>query len=255
MGFSIIIPARYASSRLPGKPLADIAGMPMIQRVYQQALKSEAQRVVIATDDQRIYDAAAGFGAEVCMTRADHPSGTDRLQEVVQQLGFYADDIVVNVQGDEPLIPPRVINQVAHNLMANLDASIATLSEPVADIESVLNPNVVKVVSDSQGKALYFSRAPIPWPRDAFSDPQARNAIPEGVSFQRHIGIYAYRVKLLNDFVRWEPAPLEVVESLEQLRAMYNGAVIHVDVADELPPAGVDTEADLERIRALFSTR
>lgn len=251
MGFSIVIPARYASSRLPGKPLADIAGKPMIQRVYEQALKSEARRVVIATDDQRIHDAAVAFGAEVCMTRDDHPSGTDRLQEVVHQLGFYADDIVVNVQGDEPLIPPRVINQVAHNLMANPDASIATLSEPITDIESVLNPNVVKVVSDAQGKALYFSRAPVPWPRDAFAE--NRDALPEGVNYQRHIGIYAYRVKLLNDFVKWAPAPLEVVECLEQLRAMYNGAVIHVDVADELPPAGVDTDEDLQRIRALFS--
>ena len=253
MGFSIVIPARYASSRLPGKPLADIAGKPMIQRVYEQALKSEAQRVIIATDDQRIYDVAESFGAEVCLTRDDHPSGTDRLQEVVQQLGFYADDIVVNVQGDEPLIPPRVINQVAHNLMANLDASIATLSEPISDIAAVLNPNVVKVVSDAQGKALYFSRAPMPWPRDQFAAENGQAVMPDGVNFQRHIGIYAYRVKLLNDFVRWAPAPLEVVECLEQLRAMYNGASIHVDIADELPPAGVDTEADLQRIRQLFT--
>ncbi|MBQ0785770.1 MAG: 3-deoxy-manno-octulosonate cytidylyltransferase, partial [Amphritea sp.] len=183
---------------------------------------------------------------------ADHPSGTDRLQEVVHSLGFYADDIVVNVQGDEPLIPPRVINQVAHNLSAVPEASIATLSEPITDIESLLNPNVVKVVSDQAGRALYFSRAPIPWPRDSFSSVAGRETLPEGVNFQRHIGIYAYRVKLLNDFVKWAPAPLEETECLEQLRAMWNGAVIHVEEADELPPAGVDTPEDLERIRHLF---
>ncbi|RTE65725.1 3-deoxy-manno-octulosonate cytidylyltransferase [Amphritea opalescens] len=252
MAFSVVIPARFGSSRFPGKPLADIAGKPMIQHVYERAIQSEAQRVIIATDDQRIADVAAGFGAEVCMTSAEHLSGTDRLQEVVHSLGFYADDIVVNVQGDEPLIPPRIINQVAHNLSAVSDASIATLSEPINDIESLLNPNVVKVVSDQSGRALYFSRAPIPWPRDAFNTELGRSVMPAGVDFQRHIGIYAYRVKLLNNFVLWPPAPLEETECLEQLRAMWNGAIIHVDVADELPPAGVDTPEDLERIRHLF---
>ncbi len=252
MGFSIVIPARFASSRFPGKPLADIAGKPMVQHVYEQALQSEAERVIIATDDERIAQVAKGFGAEVCITSADHPSGTDRLQEVVQRLGFYADDIVVNVQGDEPLVPPRVINQVAHNLRAEPEASIATLCEPISDLASVLNPNVVKVVADARGRALYFSRAPIPWPRDAFATEQGRAQLPAGVNYQRHIGIYAYRVKLLNDFVRWAPAPIEETECLEQLRAMWNGAVIHVDVADELPPAGVDTPEDLERVRALF---
>ncbi|BBB26099.1 3-deoxy-manno-octulosonate cytidylyltransferase [Amphritea japonica] len=252
MAFSVVIPARFGSSRFPGKPLADIAGKPMVQHVYERAIQSEAQRVIIATDDQRIADAAKSFGAEVCLTSADHPSGTDRLQEVVHSLGFYADDIVVNVQGDEPLIPPRVINQVAHNLSAVPEASIATLSEPITDIESLLNPNVVKVVSDQTGRALYFSRAPMPWPRDAFASEQGRQVLPEGVNYQRHIGIYAYRVKLLNDFVKWAPAPLEETECLEQLRAMWNGAVIHVDEADELPPAGVDTPEDLERIRHLF---
>ena len=251
MAFSVIIPARFGSSRFPGKPLADIAGKPMIQHVYERACKSEAQRVIVATDDERIAEVAEGFGAEVCMTSADHPSGTDRLQEVVHKLGFYADDIVVNVQGDEPLIPPRVINQVAHNLRAVPEASIATLSEPIEELESVLNPNVVKVVADNEGRAMYFSRAPIPWPRDQFAEDSSR--MPEGVNFQRHIGIYAYRVKLLNDFVKWSPAPIEETECLEQLRAMWNGARIHVDVADELPPAGVDTPEDLERIRHLFA--
>jgi 3-deoxy-manno-octulosonate cytidylyltransferase (CMP-KDO synthetase) len=251
MGFSVIIPARYASTRFPGKPLADIAGKPMIQHVYERALLSDAQRVIIATDDQRIADVATAFGAEVCMTKEDHPSGTDRLQEVVHKLGFYADDIVVNVQGDEPLIPPRVINQVAHNLSAEIDAGIATLSEPIHDLESLLNPNVVKVVSNHRGMAMYFSRAPIPWPRNAFM--KDKSVMPEGYSWQRHIGIYAYRVKMLNDFVKWSPAPVEDTECLEQLRAMWNGALIHVDVADELPPAGVDTPEDLERLRALLA--
>ncbi|WP_299201838.1 3-deoxy-manno-octulosonate cytidylyltransferase [uncultured Amphritea sp.] len=252
MAFSVVIPARFGSSRFPGKPLAEIAGKPMVQHVYERAIQSEAQRVIIATDDQRIADVAKGFGAEVCMTSADHPSGTDRLQEVVHSLGFYADDIVVNVQGDEPLIPPRVINQVAHNLSAVTEASIATLCEPINDIESLLNPNVVKVVADRAGRALYFSRAPIPWPRDPFATPSGREVMPSCVNFQRHIGIYAYRVKLLNDFVQWAPAPIEQTECLEQLRAMWNGAVIHVEEADELPPAGVDTPEDLERIRHLF---
>ncbi len=252
MAFSVVIPARFGSSRFPGKPLAKIAGKPMVQHVYERAIQSEAQRVIIATDDQRIADAAGRFGAEVCMTSADHPSGTDRLQEVVHSLGFYADDIVVNVQGDEPLIPPRVINQVAHNLSAVTEASIATLCEPINDIGSLLNPNVVKVVADCAGRALYFSRAPIPWPRDAFASEAGRKAVRGGVNFSSPIGIYAYRVKLLNDFVKWAPAPVEETECLEQLRAMWNGAIIHVEEADELPPAGVDTPEDLERIRHLF---
>ncbi len=253
MSFSVIIPARFGSTRLPGKPLMDIGAKPMIQHVYERALMSEARQVVIATDDPRIEAAAHAFGARVCMTRDDHPSGTDRLQEVVQQLGLYADDIVVNVQGDEPLIPPRIINQVAHNLSANIDASIATLCEPIEDLGSLLNPNVVKVVRDQHGRALYFSRAPIPFPRDAFAAGAENAVMPEGVAYRRHIGIYAYRVKLLNDFVRWPTCTLEETECLEQLRAMWNGAIIHVDEADEAPPAGVDTLEDLQRIRAVFA--
>ena len=254
MAFSVIIPARYASSRLPGKPLLDIAGKPMLQHVYERALESEANRVVIATDDKRIEQAATAFGAEVCMTSDQHPSGTDRLQEVVQILGLYADDIVVNVQGDEPMIPPRIINQVAHNLAAEPRASIATLSEPILDVQSLLNPNVVKVVADNQGRALYFSRAPMPWPRDSFSAQGELLHLPENDSYRRHIGIYGYRVKLLNDFVRWPPCELEKTECLEQLRAMWNGAFIHVADADEAPPAGVDTQSDLERIRFLLES-
>lgn len=254
MSFSVVIPARYASSRFPGKPLADLAGKPMLQHVYERACESEAQRVIIATDDPRIADAARGFGAEVCMTSSEHPSGTDRLQEVVQKLEFYADDIVVNVQGDEPLIPPRIINQVAHNLIALPMAGIATLSEPIEAVEALMNPNVVKVVTDHQGMALYFSRAPVPWPRDSFMDEQGRSQMPEGFPWRRHIGLYAYRVKLLNDFVLWPPAALEQTECLEQLRALWNGVGIHVDAADEAPPAGVDTPEDLERIRQLLTS-
>lgn len=252
MHFSVVIPARFASSRFPGKPLADLAGKPMLQHVYERACLSDAQRVIVATDDERIATVARGFGAEVCMTSAIHPSGTDRLQEVVHTLGFYADDIVVNVQGDEPLIPPRIINQVAHNLMAVPEASIATLSEPIETLESLRNANVVKVVSDLRGMALYFSRAPIPWPRDAFAAGDGQT-MPQGFNWQRHIGIYAYRVRLLNDFVTWAPAAVEETECLEQLRALWNGARIHVAVADETPPAGVDTPEDLERIRAWLS--
>ncbi|MBR9882824.1 MAG: 3-deoxy-manno-octulosonate cytidylyltransferase [Oceanospirillales bacterium] len=253
MSFSIVIPARFASSRFPGKPLAQLAGKPMIQHVYERACESEAKRVVIATDDQRIAQAAAQFGAEVCMTRPDHPSGTDRLQEVVKTLGFYADDIVVNVQGDEPMIPPRIINQVAHNLAAVPEASIATLSEPIESVEALMNPNVVKVVTNHRGMALYFSRAPIPWPRDAaLAHGEKLDHLPEGFNWQRHIGLYAYRVKLLNDFVAWPAASVEQTECLEQLRALYNGAGIHVEEALEAPPTGVDTPEDLERLQKLL---
>jgi 3-deoxy-manno-octulosonate cytidylyltransferase (CMP-KDO synthetase) len=252
MSFTVIIPARFGSTRFPGKPLADIAGKPMIQHVYERACLSDATRVLVATDDARIADAARGFGAEVCMTSADHPSGTDRLQEVVASLGMADDEIVVNVQGDEPLIPPAIINQVAANLAANPQAGIATLSEPVEDIAGLLNPNVVKVVTDRFGMALYFSRASIPWPRDAFATAGGREQMPAGFEWQRHIGIYGYRVQLLNDFVQWPPAAVENTECLEQLRALWNGARIHVAVAAELPPPGVDTPEDLERLRILL---
>ncbi|MBS99745.1 MAG: 3-deoxy-manno-octulosonate cytidylyltransferase [Oceanospirillaceae bacterium] len=253
MSFSIVIPARYASSRFPGKPLALLDGKPMLEHVYRRACESEAKRVVVATDDARIATAAERFGAEVCLTSPDHPSGTDRLQEVVKTLGFYADDIVVNVQGDEPMIPPKIINQVAHNLMAVPEAGIATLSEPIETVEALLNPNVVKVVSDHRGMALYFSRAPIPWPRDAaLAAGEAMTVLPKGFNWQRHIGLYAYRVKLLNDFVSWAPAPLELTECLEQLRALHNGVGIHVEPALEAPPAGVDTPEDLERLQKIL---
>ena len=249
MDFTIVIPARYASTRFPGKPLADIAGKPMIQHVYERSISSTAKRVVIATDDPRIATAAKNFGAQVCMTRADHPTGTDRLQEVVAQLGLGDDELVVNVQGDEPMIPASIINQVAENLSAQALASIATLSEPISDLDVLLNPNTVKVLTDINGLALYFSRAPVPWPREAFSQQQPAQ-MPQGFAWQRHIGIYAYRAALLNKYVNWSPAAVEQTECLEQLRAMWYGERIHVATALETPPAGIDTPEDLERLLA-----
>jgi 3-deoxy-manno-octulosonate cytidylyltransferase (CMP-KDO synthetase) len=257
MKFTVVIPARYASSRLPAKPLADIAGKMMIQRVYEQALKSNASDVIVATDDERIETAVKAFGGKVCMTAVDHQSGTDRLQEVVAKLGLAEDDIVVNVQGDEPLIPPAVINQVAQNLAQAKAASVSTLSEPITTAEDFLNPNIVKVVSDKDGYALYFSRASLPWPRDAFARSQTElpddNVFQRHSSFQRHIGIYGYRVSLLNAFVGWDMAPIEALESLEQLRVMWNGHRIHVAEAVEEVPGGVDTPEDLARLNELLS--
>lgn len=249
--FYVVIPARYASSRFPGKPLQNIAGQPMIQRVWQQAQKSGAQQLVIATDDQRIFAACRVFGAEVVMTRDDHESGTDRLAEVAAIMGWPADAIVVNVQGDEPLIPPAVIDQVAINLAAHPEAAMATLAEPIDDMASLMNNNVVKVLSDKNGLALTFSRAPLPWARDAFV--ASPDELPAGVAFRRHIGIYAYRVGFLQRFVEWGPCWLEQTECLEQLRALWHGEQIHVADALETPPHGVDTPEDLERIRALFA--
>ena len=250
MSFSVIIPARYASTRLPGKPLLDIAGKPMIQHVYERALQSHAERVIIATDDQRIAQVATSFGAEVCLTLASHESGTDRLQEVAKQLNFDDDHVVVNVQGDEPLIPPAVINQVASNLQNNSQAGIATLIEKITNIETVLDTNAVKVTKDSQGYALYFSRAPIPWYRDGWASQQSE--MPTTANYYRHIGIYAYRVNFLHNFVLWPASPLELTEKLEQLRAMENGVRIHTQEAVELIPTGIDTKEDLLKVRALI---
>lgn len=259
MSFTVVIPARYSSSRLPGKPLADIAGKPMIQHVFERAAESRAGRVVVATDDDRIRSACEGFGAEVVMTSAHHVSGTDRLEEVARTLGFGPDHRVVNVQGDEPLIPPELINQVAENLELHPEAAIATLCERIHDPEQVFNPNVVKVVFDHRGMAHYFSRAPIPWARDQWQEGTPLSgkdsSLPGTIGFFRHIGIYGYRALVLGDFVSWAPAPTEVTESLEQLRALYNGARIHVDIAAVQPPGGVDTEADLERVRDWLERR
>lgn len=244
----IVIPARFGSSRLPGKPLLDIAGKPMVQRVYEQVV-GLGHPVIIATDDERIEAAAKQFGAAVMMTSAEHASGTDRLQEVAAKLGLASDAILVNVQGDEPLIPAAVVTQVASNLVQHTDAGIATLCEAMTDVDTVMNPNAVKVVRDAAGYALYFSRAPIPYARAEYV--QQSPELPS-MAVWRHIGIYAYRVGLLHDFVRWGACQLEATEALEQLRAMWHGVRIHVDIACETPPAGVDTEADLDRVRAIF---
>lgn len=251
MSFSVIIPARFASSRLPGKPLLDIAGKPMIQHVYERAKASDAARVVIATDDQRIVEAGNGFGAEVVMTDTSHESGTDRLQQVASILALPKDHIIVNVQGDEPLIPARVINQVAENLQNNQSSGIATLIEAIEDYETVMDPNAVKVVRGEDGNALYFSRAPIPWDRDHFAQQQT---LPNTHHFFRHIGIYAYRVQFLHDFVQWPIGALEAIEKLEQLRALEHGVKIHTAQSLEAIPAGVDTQTDLDTVRSIFNT-
>ncbi len=250
MSFTVVIPARFASTRLPGKPLLQIAGRPMVRHVWERATRSGARRVVIATDDARIRDAALAFDAEVCMTATAHHSGTDRLQEAVRTLGLGDEEIVVNVQGDEPLIPPAVIDQVAANLAAHPRCAIATLCEPLADAAQFFDPNVVKVVAGEDGQALYFSRAPIPWPRDAFA--HSREELPPGLPARRHVGIYAYRVAFLHRFVRWPTGTLEAFESLEQLRALEHGESIHVAEAGAAVPGGVDTPADLARVERLL---
>ena len=221
-----------------------------VQLVWEQARKSSAERVVIATDDARIVEACRAFGAEVLLTRDDHNSGTDRLAEVATQLGLAANAIVVNVQGDEPLIPPAVIDQVAANLAKHPEAGMATLAEPIDDVAALFNPNIVKVSTDINGLALTFSRAPLPWARDASA--RSKDELPADVPYRRHIGIYAYRAGFLHDFVSWGPCWLENTESLEQLRALWNGVRIHVADALEAPPGGVDTPEDLERVRRLL---
>ncbi len=248
--YIIIIPARYGSSRLEGKPLRDIAGKSMIHRVYEQASKGAAERVLVATDDRRIVDAVEAFGGEAVMTATTHSSGTDRLHEVAEHFGFADDTIVVNVQGDEPLIPPQVIDQVARNLAQRPRLGVATLSEDIATHADFTNPNVVKVVTDANCLALYFSRAAIPWPRDHFQE--GLQTLPQASIAQRHIGLYAYRVRTLRQFVRWPVAPLEAVEALEQLRFLWHGEAVHVAQADAPVPGGVDTLDDLQRVTALL---
>ena len=238
MNFVAVIPARFGSKRLPGKPLLDIAGKPMIQHVYARASESKADRVLVATDDQKIADTVTGFGGECLMTRDDHPTGTDRLAEVADVLELSADTIVVNVQGDEPLLPSPVIQQVVGILGEHPQASIATLCEPIHQTSDIEDPNQVKVVKSQSGRALYFSRARIPM----------NSSLDCGV-YYRHVGLYAYRVGFLRDFASWNPTSLEQFERLEQLRALEHDRVIQVEVAIESIPPGVDTESDLEVIR------
>lgn len=252
--FHVIIPVRYNSSRLPGKALLDIAGKPMIQHVYEKAIQSGAISVVIATDDDRIADVVGKFGAKVCMTRPDHESGTDRIAEAVVKLGYEDDEIIINVQGDEPLIPPKPIHQLAINLAEHDNIRVATLCEPLTSVEELFDPNIVKVVLNQRGYAIYFSRAPIPWNRDVF--PLKNNAeFPKEMVCYRHRGIYAYRVGFLLEFMEWLPSPLEKLEKLEQLRTLWYGGKIHVGISKEKIPSDVNTQSDLEVVRKLIKSK
>ena len=250
VNFIVVIPARYASTRLPGKPLIDFAGKPMVVRVAEQATLSGAARVVIATDDVRVRDTAVAHGCAVAMTSPDHLQGTDRIAEVVEQLDLPDDAVVVNVQGDEPLIPPLLIRAVGEAL-ANTTAPMATACHPLYEAAEMTNPNIVKVVLDAAGDALYFSRAPIPWAREAFA--AGIKSLPADLPVYRHIGIYAYRAGFLKTYASLAPAPIEQFESLEQLRVLWHGRKIRVVITPDAPPGGVDTPADVERVRQEFA--
>ena len=247
MSFHVVIPARYASTRLPGKPLLDIAGKPMIQHVYERACEAGASSVIVATDDQRVADAVAAFGGEVCMTSAEHQSGTDRLSEVIDIKKLANDEIVVNVQGDEPLIPQSLIHQVAQGLAERPEASVSTLCERINTAGELFDPHIVKVVRDVNDYAIYFSRATIPWDRDAFAS--TTEELPERSEHYRHIGLYGYRCGFLRRYVSWPSCGLEQMESLEQLRVLWHGERIYVAEATEHPGHGVDTPRDLELVR------
>jgi len=253
--FTVLIPARYGSSRLPGKALADLGGKPMVVRVAELARASGAAAVWIATDDERILAAAQAHGCDALMTRADHASGTARLAEVAARLGLDDEEIVVNVQGDEPLLPPALVGRLAHTLARTSAAAIATACVPITSAAEMFDPNAVKVVTDRAGYALYFSRAPIPYAREAFAAAAARSsgAPPAGLPAYRHLGIYAYRARFLRDYVGLAPSAIEGFEALEQLRALWHGHRIAVLVVEPAPPAGVDTPADLEQARRAFA--
>lgn len=248
--FKVVIPARHASTRLPGKPLLDIAGKPMVLHVVERAIESGAAEVWVATDTQAIVDVVASYGFHACLTSPEHATGTDRIAEVVTQRGWRDDEIVVNVQGDEPLIAPKLIRDVAQHLAGHPQASISTACHAISDSYALFNPHVVKVIADWHGHALYFSRAPIPYARDAWV--VNTNAFPEGLPAYRHIGIYAYRVAFLKEYHLLEPTALERFEALEQLRALGYGYKISVLETEETPAAGVDTPKDLERVRNIL---
>lgn len=258
--FRIVIPARHASTRLPAKPLADIAGKPMVARVIERVAAAGASEVWVATDHDAVRDAVLAAGGRVVMTRADHPSGTDRLAEVAEALNWADEDIVVNVQGDEPLIDPALVGAVARALADDAEASIATAAHALADVAEAFNPNVVKVVCDAAQRALYFSRAPIPWARDAWASSPSMSglplpeSLPAGLPLLRHVGLYAYRVGFLRRYTALAPSPLEQWEALEQLRALWHGHRIRVLKLDHAPAAGVDTAEDLARVRAMFAS-
>jgi len=250
MAFIVIIPARLASTRLPNKPLADLGGKPMVVRVAERARASGAQRIIVATDHADILAACAAHGVEAVLTRADHPSGTDRIAEVARTLGLADDDVVVNLQGDEPLIDPALLAACAARIADGVP--MATCAHPLGDVAEVFNPNVVKVVLDKQGRALYFSRATIPWARDAFA--ASRDALPAGYTPLRHIGLYAYSNAFLQAYPSLDVSPLEQIEALEQLRVLWHGYPIAVHVTDSAPPAGVDTAEDLARVQLHYAS-
>lgn len=251
-GFKVVIPARHGATRLPGKPLVDIGGRPLIAHVWERAQASAAAEVIVATDDARIAEVCRGFGAEVAMTRGDHHSGSDRIAEVSAARGWDDGEIIVNLQGDEPCMPPALIDQVAADLAAHPTVGMTTLCTPIGDAGALFDPHVVKVVTDAQGFALYFTRAPVPWHRDEFMGSRAR--LPAAVPFLRHIGLYAYRAGFLARYVGWPASALEKAESLEQLRVLWHGERIHVSIAAEVPGPGVDTPDDvplvLERLNS-----
>lgn len=248
--FRIVIPARYASSRLPGKPLLDLAGKPMIVHVVERAQACGARQVIVATDDQRIQKVLEDLDVTVCMTGSHHQSGTERLAEVVQQLQIPEHDIIVNLQGDEPLMPSICLNQVANALIANSDCEMSTLATPILEVEDLFDWHVVKVVTDKHDNAMYFSRATIPWNRDEFQN--RPGSMPEPAVYLRHIGLYAYRAGFINKYLQMQPSPLESIESLEQLRVLWHGHTIKVVIAAETPGHGVDTAADLQRVARLL---
>jgi 3-deoxy-manno-octulosonate cytidylyltransferase (CMP-KDO synthetase) len=252
-GFKVVIPARYASTRLPGKPLLEIAGKPLIRHVCDRARESGAGEVVVATDDPRIAETCRAFGVDVAITRTDHHSGSDRIAEVIEQRGWGEDAILVNLQGDEPCMPSALIDQVARDLAGHERVGMTTLAHPITDTETLFDPHVVKVVTDGAGYALYFSRAPIPWHRDEFLG--GKVSLPTNVRFLRHIGLYAYRAGFLTRFVSWRPSPLELAESLEQLRVLWHGEDIHVSLAGANPGPGVDTAADVQRVLDFLGRR
>lgn len=248
--FKVVIPARYGSTRLPGKPLLNIAGKPMIAHVCERAQEADADEIVVATDDERILQAVTDLGIKAVMTRADHQSGTERIAEVARLCGWAGDEIIVNLQGDEPLIPPAYIRETAMVLAGQKLAGIATLAAEINDPEEIFNPNAVKVVLNKDGYALYFSRAPIPWERDAFT---RSGGAPSGkLPYLRHIGMYAYTVDFLNRYCLWDASKLESVESLEQLRILWHGEAIRVKIVDKTPAAGVDTQEDLLRVEQVL---
>ena len=251
--FAVVIPARYGSTRLPGKPLVEIAGKPLILHVLDRARASAADAVLVATDDERIARVCRDAGAEAVMTGGAHGSGSDRIAEVIDARGWDGERIVVNLQGDEPCMPPALIDQVARALVDRPELGVATLAAPLADAAALFDPHVVKVITDTAGQALYFSRAPIPWHRDEFRG--KRSALPPGVPFLRHIGLYAYRAAVLRRFVAWPPAPLELAESLEQLRLLWHGERIHVSVACAEPGPAVDTADDVRAVQLYLDTR